>query len=86
MKMKMQRKQELVRLKKEEFGTSSSEDNDSSEESIEEIKGLKKGKESKSSRGKLEVKAESSTEQSTFSVILELKKTTLETELQLYEV
>ena len=84
--MKMQRKQELVRRKKEEFGTSSSEDNDSSEESIEEIKGLKKGKESKSSRGKLDVKAENSTEQSTFSVILELKKTTLETELQLYEV
>jgi len=31
---------------------------------------MKKGKESKSSRGKLEVKAETSTEKSTYSVIL----------------
>lgn len=35
-KMKMNRKQELIRLKKEEFGTSSSEEQDySSEEEIE---------------------------------------------------
>lgn len=82
--MKAERKKELNRLKKEEFGSSSSEDNAaSSEEDLEEIKRVKKV-ESKASKGKDQLKGEgteATAERNSYSVILELKKTFIENEL-----
>ena len=82
--MKLNRKQELMRIKREEFGTSSSDENEhSSEEEIGEMKQPKKV-ESKRSRGK-EVKGPSQQEFPAYTVMLELKKLTIETELLLLE-
>lgn len=73
-----------MRIKREEFGTSSSDENEhSSEEEIGEMKQPKKV-ESKRSRGK-EVKGPSQQEFPAYTVMLELKKLTIETELLLLE-
>lgn len=78
-KMKQLRKKELIKAKRDEFGTSSSDENESSnEEEIGEIK-LKKP-ETKRSRGIISSKP-SKQEQKTFSVVLELKKLNIDTDL-----
>lgn len=74
--MKLNRKQELIRLKREEFGTSSSDENNNS--SDEEIGEIKPKKESiKRSRGKIEGKPVQ--QATTYPVVLELKKLNVET-------
>lgn len=78
-KMKVNRKKELIRAKREEFGTSSSDEPESSSDGeITETKPVKKV-EAKRSKGSLEPKPHQ--EQNLYPVTLELKKLNVDTEL-----
>lgn len=84
-RMKLNRKKELLQLKREEFGTSSSDEQatSSDEEEINEPK--HRLGELKRSRGKPETKTSQHLDHTVHAVVVELKKLTIDTDLTFFE-